>query len=154
MQTVEPLLREHPFFAGLDPEYLELLVGCASNVRFDPGAYLFHEGDPADRFFIIRHGKVALEIGAPGGRPIVVQTVDDGDVVGFSWLFEPHRWTFDARAAELTRAIAMDATCLRGKAEADTTFGYDFMKRFARVVVERLEATRLQLLDVYGHAAE
>jgi CRP/FNR family transcriptional regulator, cyclic AMP receptor protein len=152
MQTLEPLLRTHEFFSDLDPGYLELLVGCATNVRFEAGAYLFREGDPSDRFYLVRHGRVALEIAAPGRGPIVVETVGEGGVIGFSWLLEPHSWQFDARAQEMTRAIAMDGTCLRAKCEEDTRLGYRLMKRFAGVVVHRLQAARLQLLDVYGHA--
>jgi CRP-like cAMP-binding protein len=152
MQTLEPLLRNHPFFEGLPPEYFELLTGCATNVRFDEGAFLFREGEPADQFFLIREGRVALEIAAPGRGGIVVQTVGEGEVVGFSWLFEPHIEKFDGRAVEPTRAIAMDGLCLRGKCEEDDRLGFDLMKRFARVVIQRLQATRLQLLDVYGHA--
>jgi CRP-like cAMP-binding protein len=152
METLEPLLRDHPFFRGLAPEYIDLLVGCATNVRFPEGAFLFTEGRPADRFFLVRHGKVSLEIATPGRGPIVVQTVGGGDVVGFSWLFEPHRWQFDARAVEATTAVALDGVCLRGKCDEDSALGFDLMRRFARVVVQRLQAARLQLLDVYGHA--
>jgi CRP-like cAMP-binding protein len=152
VETLEPLLRDHEFFRGLDGKYFDLLVGCATNVRFDVGDFLFREGEPADRFFLVRHGTVALEIAAPGRGPIVVQTVGQGDVAGFSWLFEPHRWTFDARAMDPTTAIALDGICLRGKCEEDNRLGFDLMQRFARVVIQRLQATRLQLLDVYGHA--
>jgi CRP/FNR family cyclic AMP-dependent transcriptional regulator len=152
MKTLEPLLREHEFFRGLDDRYFDLLVGCATNARFDEGEFLFREGEPADRFFLIRHGNVALEIAAPGRGHIVVQTVGEGDVVGFSWLFEPHRWAFDARAVAPTTAVSLDGICLRGKCEEDTRLGFDLMQRFAHVVIERLRATRLQLLDVYGHA--
>jgi CRP/FNR family cyclic AMP-dependent transcriptional regulator len=152
METLEPMLRNHPFFYGLNPEYFDLLVGCATNVRFDEGSFLLREGDPAGRFFLIRHGKVALEIAGPGRGHIVVQTVGEGEVVGFSWLFQPHLAKFDARAVEQTRAIAMDGVCLRGKCEEDNRLGFDLMQRFARVLVQRLQATRLQLLDVYGHA--
>jgi CRP/FNR family cyclic AMP-dependent transcriptional regulator len=152
METLEPLLRNHPFFHGLAPEYFDLLVGCATNVRIDEGSFLFREGEPARRFYLIRHGRVALEIAAPGRGHIVVQTVGEGGVVGFSWLFQPHLTKFDARAVEQTRAIAMDGVCLRGKCEEDNRLGFDLMQRFARVLVQRLQATRLQLLDVYGNA--
>ncbi|MGE5293070.1 MAG: cyclic nucleotide-binding domain-containing protein [Micromonosporaceae bacterium] len=153
METLEPLLRSHEFFRDLDPGYMTLLAGCASNVRFREGSFLFREGEPADRFFLIREGKVALEIAAPGRGAIIVQTVADGGVVGFSWLFEPHTWEFDARAASPVRAVAMDGVCLRGKCEQDPRLGYGLMQRFARIAIQRLQATRLQLLDVYGHAA-
>lgn len=152
MDTLEPLLRGHRFFDGLDPAYLSLLTGCARNVRFGAGSFLFREGEPAGEFFVLRAGKVALEVAAPGRGPLTVQTVPEGGVIGFSWLFEPHRWEFDARAVEPVRAIALDGVCLRGKCEQDPRLGYDLMQRFARIAVQRLQATRLQLLDVYGHA--
>jgi len=151
METLEPLLRHHDFLEGLEPAQLEVLTGCVSNIRFGAGETLAREGDPADRFFLIREGRVALDIAAPARGPITVQTVGPGGVVGFSWLFEPYQWQFDARAVEPVRALALDGLCLRGKCERDPRLGFDLMRRFARVAVSRLQATRLQLLDVYGH---
>ncbi len=150
MRTLESLLAEHPFFKGLDPRYLELLAGCASNVRFNAGEFIFREGGEANQFYLIRHGKVALEVFVPERGPVTIQTIDAGDVLGWSWLFPPYRWHFDARAVELTRAIAFDGQCLRTKCDEDHDLGYELMKRFARIITERLQATRLQLLDVYG----
>lgn len=150
--TFELVLRGHEFFAGLPPEYLTLLAGCASNVVFPEGAFLFREGEPADSFFLLRNGKVALEIAAPGPGALLVQTLGEGDVAGFSWLIEPHRWEFDGRAVERVHAVQMDGACLRGKCAADPRLGYELMRRFARLATVRLQATRLQLLDVYGHA--
>jgi CRP/FNR family transcriptional regulator, cyclic AMP receptor protein len=150
--TLEPLLRDHPFLSGLEPEYLALLAGCASNVRFNEGSLLFREGDAADRCFLIREGKIALEIAAPGRGSIIVQTLAAGDVTGFSWLLEPHQWQFDGRVIEPVRAIALDGICLRGKCAADPRLGYELVQRFARLAIQRLQATRLRLLDVYGNA--
>jgi CRP-like cAMP-binding protein len=133
----------------LEPRHLRILVGCASNVRFNAGQILFHEGEEANQFYMIRQGKVAIEILAPELGPITVQTVGEGDVLGWSWLIPPYRWRFDARAVELTRAIALDGKCLRQKSEEDHDLGYELLKRFSGIIVERLEATRLQLLDVY-----
>jgi len=151
-QTLEPLLRGHKFFAGLDSEYLTLLSGCASNVVFAADSFLFREGEPAETFYLIRDGKVALEIAAPGRGALVVQTLGPGDVAGFSWLFDPHRWEFDGRAVERVLAVQMDGACLRGKCDADPRLGYELMQRFAGLMTSRLQATGLQLLDVYGHA--
>lgn len=150
--TLEPLLRDHPFLSGLEPEYLALLAGCASNVRFNEGSLLFREGDAADQCFLIREGKIALEIAAPGRGSIIVQTLAAGDVTGFSWLLEPHQWQFDGRVIEPVRAIALDGICLRGKCAADPRLGYELVQRFARLAIQRLQATRLRLLDVYGNA--
>jgi CRP/FNR family transcriptional regulator, cyclic AMP receptor protein len=149
-ETLERLLREHKFFAGLDPDYLSLIVGCAANEFFPAGAFLFREGKSAETFYLIREGKVALQIAAPGRDPFVIQTLGEGDVAGFSWLIPPHLWEFDGRAVEPVRAVRMDGTCLRGKLDDDPRLGYELMRRFARLTVKRLQATRLQLLDVYG----
>jgi CRP/FNR family transcriptional regulator, cyclic AMP receptor protein len=152
-QTLEPILAEHPFLKGLDSRYLQVIVGCASNVRFDAGGLIFREGEEANQFYIIRHGRVALQIFAPERGPITIDTLSPGDVLGWSWLFPPYRWHFDAKALELTRAIALDGTCLRSKCEDDHGLGYELVKRFAHVLMQRLQATRLQLLDVYGAGA-
>ncbi len=150
MADIKQILQEHPFFARFPAAQSELISGCARNRMFAAGQYLFHEGDTANEFFVIRHGHVALEIVAPGQPPIIFGTLGEGEIVGASWLVPPYRWTFDARAVELTRTIGIDAACLRGKCEADHDLGYEMMKQFLPVIVQRLHATRLQLLDVYG----
>jgi CRP-like cAMP-binding protein len=150
MEGLERILKDHSFFAGFAPQHLALVVGCARNHRFEARQTLFREGEPANEFFLIRHGKVALDILDPGRTPIVFATLGVGEIVGASWLVPPYRWTFDARAVELTRAIGIDAACLRRKCEADHDFGYEMMKRFLPELVKRLQATQLQILDVYG----
>ena len=150
MEGLERIVREHPFFAGVDEAFCRLVCGCAKNVRFEAGQYLFHEGDPAEWFYLLRHGRVALQLTAPGRGAVIFQTVGEGEIVGVSWLIPPYRWSYDAKAIELTRAIAIDATCLRQKCEADHDLGYEMMKRFMPILIQRLQATRLQILDVYG----
>jgi len=136
----------------LDAAWLALIAGCAGNEHVRGGAFLFQERQPAERFFLIRHGAVALEVHAPGPGSRVIETLGEGEVVGWSWLFQPYRWQFDARATEPTRLVAFDAACLRGKCDADHELGYQLMQRFASAMLERLQAARLQLLDVYGRA--
>jgi CRP/FNR family cyclic AMP-dependent transcriptional regulator len=150
MEGLERIVCEHPFFAGLDAAFGKLVAGCAKNIRFEAGQYIFHEGDPADYLYLIRHGRVAQQINAPGRGALTFHTAGEGEVVGMSWLIPPYRWRHDAKALELVRAIAMDANCLRGKCEADHHLGYELMKRFVPALVERLYATRMQILDVYG----
>jgi len=144
------ILREHPFTAGLRPEHLDLVAGCARNVVLEPGKFVLQEGAPASTFFALRDGAVALELYSPSKGGLVVQTLHAGDVLGWSWLFPPYKWTFDARAILPTRAVAFDGACLRQKADADHELGYELMKRVAQVFTRRLAATRLQLLDLYG----
>ena len=111
---------------------------------------VFREGDPAETFYVVRSGAVALEAHAPARGELTIETLGAGEVLGWSWLFAPYRWHFDARALSRVRATAFDATCLRAKCDDDTALGYDLMKRFAQVMIERLQWTRLRLLDVYG----
>ena len=150
MRSIAELIGKSPALGGLDPRHLELIAGCGENARFAPGAPLFGAGEPADRFFLIRRGSVALELAVPQHEPVTIETLHDGELVGWSWLFEPHRWTFGAHAVEDTGVIVFDGACLRGKCDADHELGYQLMQRFAAVLVARLQATRLQLLDVYG----
>jgi CRP/FNR family transcriptional regulator, cyclic AMP receptor protein len=151
MKGLEELIAAATVFNGLEPRWLELIAGCGANEHVAQGTYLFKEGDAADRFYLIRHGAVALEIHAPAAAPLVIETLDEGEVVGWSWLFAPYRWQFDARATQPTRLVAFDGACLRGKCEADHELGYLLMQRFAATMLERLQATRLQLLDLYGN---
>ena len=144
------ILAEHPFFKGLDQKKLQFIAGCAMNVRFDEGKFLFREGEDANTFYVIRAGKVAIEIFSPKRGALTIQTLREGDVLGWSWLFPPYRWHFDAKALELTRAISLDGKCLRDKCEEDHDLGYELMKRFSDVMIQRLQATRLQVLDLYA----
>nr|WP_294544724.1 cyclic nucleotide-binding domain-containing protein [uncultured Rhodopila sp.] len=150
MEGLERFLGEHPLFAGLPRPFLALAAGCARNAAFQTDDYIFHSDDPADWIHLIRHGRAALEIAVPGRGAVVFKTIGEGDVVGLTWLLPPYRWGYDARAAEPTRTLALDARCLRDKCEADHDLGYEVLKRFLGVLVQRLHAARLQMLDVYG----
>jgi CRP/FNR family transcriptional regulator, cyclic AMP receptor protein len=150
MKGLEALLAEHPFFRGMAEADLMLIAGCAANARFEAGDYLFREGAAADQFYLLRDGRVAVEVHAPGRNPIAIMSAGAGEVLGFSWLMPPYRWVFDARALQMTRALVFDGACLRNKCDADPRLGYDLLKRVTQVMTERLEAATVQLLDVYG----
>lgn len=129
---------------------MKFIAGCATNVRFKAEEFLYREGDEANNFFVLREGKVAIEAFSPKRGAITIQTLTAGDVLGWSWLFPPYHTHFGARAIEPTRAICLDGKCLRNKCEQDHDLGYELMKRFSEVIIQRLQATRLQLLDIYG----
>lgn len=153
-RSLETVLAEVPLFSGFGSERLELLAGCAGNVRFDAGRQLFRRGDQADAFYVIRHGSVALETYVPARGAVMIETLEPGEVLGWSWLFPPYRWHLDARALTAGVALAFDGACLRGKCESDPQLGYELMSRFSQVLIERLQWTRLRLIDVYGNAAD
>ena len=150
MQRIDSILTDHPFFQGMPPEHVQWIAGCATLARFSAGERIFSAGEPAEHFYLVRHGMVALEINVPGRGNIPIQTLAEGEILGWSWLFPPYRWHYDARALDLMRVFAFDGKCLREKSEQDHDLGYELMKRFAQVMVQRLQGTRLQLLDVYG----
>ena len=150
METLERLLAEHPFFKGLDPRYIKLIAGCASEVTFKAGDFVFREGDAATHFWLIRQGKVSLEIFAPGRGPVMIETLGDGDVMGWSWIVTPYKKQYDARALELTRALVFDAMCIRAKCDEEPKLGYELYRRFSQLIGQRLQATRIRLLDLYG----
>ena len=149
-RAIDALVLEAPLFAGLAGDHAEQLAGCAQTTGWDAGEMLFREGDPSDAFYLVRHGRIALEVFVPGRGTLTVETIETGEVVGWSWLFPPYRWHFDGRAIGSVRAIAVDGACLRKKCDDDPGLGYDLMRRFSQVMLERLQATRLRLADLYG----
>lgn len=152
-RSIAEILKRHQFFVDLPEAYTDLVVGCARNLRIEAGDVLARTGEPANDFFLIRSGRVAVQTVVPGRGPTTLQTLRDGDIGGWSWLFPPYEWTFDLRVVESGLALAVNGRCLREKCDADPQLGYMLMQRFARVMTERLRSTRLQLLDVYGNPA-
>jgi CRP/FNR family cyclic AMP-dependent transcriptional regulator len=148
--SLDTLISEHPFLRGLSSEHLSILTDCAMFSEFTEDQLIFSEGDPANRFYLILEGKVTLESHVRDSGTVPIQTIGAGDVLGWSWLFPPYHWHFDARALEPTRAIFFYGTRLREKCDQDHALGYELMKRTAEVVIKRLQATRRQLLDVSG----
>ena len=144
------LLAEHPFFEGMDEDDRTLISGCGMNEVFEAGRYIFREGEAADRFYLLRSGAVAVEVHVPGRDPVVLETLSDGDIFGWSWMVPPFEWSYDVRAVQLTRVVSLDAKCLRGKMENDHGLGYALFKRFIPIMAARMAATRLQLIDLYG----
>lgn len=151
-RDIRALLARHEFFRDIGPEAVAFIAGCGTNVSFDAGQYLFREGDPADHCYVIRTGRVALEIYGAERGSLMLDSVTEGDLVGTSWLFPPYRWELDARAVEPVRAVQLNAGCLRAKCDQDPALGYELMKRLAQVWRRRMQSARLRLLDLYGHA--
>jgi CRP/FNR family transcriptional regulator, cyclic AMP receptor protein len=136
----------HPFAQGMTPHQVRLLSDFALPVSFLAGESIFREGDPANRFYLIQSGKVALESYTHDKGNVLIQLLGAGDVLGWSWLFEPSRWHFNARALKPGDTILIYGTPLRQECEADHELGYELLKRMARTMLERLEAMRKQLL--------
>jgi len=129
-------------------QHLKLLAPGASPTRFRKGTFVFREGELANRFYLIRHGKISLESSINATSRVALQTLSDGDVLGWSWMFEPYFWHFDARVLEDTEALVIFGSRLRELCESDKSLGCEVWKRVANVVVGRLQATRSKLADV------
>lgn len=153
MKTLNEAITKHAFFHGMKPEHLALLTEGANATTFKAGDVLFREGEPANQFFLIESGKMALETHDPANGTMLVQTLGAGDVLGWSWLFPPFIWHFQARVIEPTNAIVLSGAHLLVTAERNHDFGYELMKRVAQVVIRRLQATRKQLLALQVESA-
>ncbi len=151
-RSLDAVLAEAPVFHGLADAQLDLVSARAKEVRFDEGEQLFRRGSGADTFYIMRHGSVALDTFVPGRGTVTVETIDAGEVLGWSWLFKPYRWHLDGHALTIVDAIEFDGAGLRGRCDEDPLLGFALMERFAQVAIERLQWTRLRLLDLYGKA--
>lgn len=150
-RKIHEIIKSHPFFSGCDQDEINLISGCGQNKVFQKGEQLAKEQDPADIFYLIKKGHVAICTQIPNRDKQVIQTIGDNEIFGWSWLFPPYRWMFEAIALEVTHCIAMDGKCLRNKLEENPALGYKLMKEFSLLIIKRLNATRLQLLDVYGN---
>jgi len=150
VETLEEMIVKHPFFNGLNQDYFHLLQKCATSERFEAGQLVFREGQKADHFYLIQTGQVRLDAFVPGRGIITVQTVSAGAALGWSWLFPPYQWHFSADANETTELIAFDARFLRDASEANHDFGYQLIKRVSSGLLQRLQETRLLLVDFYG----
>lgn len=136
----------HPFFLGLKPEHIRLLADCAMATHFERDQLIFSAGEIANRFYLIEQGRVILQAGDGRNRPVVIDTISDGDLLGWSWIFPPYKWHFAACAAEPTRAIFFYGTILREYCERDPALGYELFKRMSEVMMKRLQRARAQLI--------
>jgi CRP/FNR family transcriptional regulator, cyclic AMP receptor protein len=154
MQTLDPIIQSHPFWQGINPRYLTRLNECAALVKFGVEQPIFRTGAEAEHFYLICSGHVALETFVPGKGAITIEMLGPGQAVGWSWLFPPYRWHFNARSVDLTEVISFGVHGLRKYAAENHDFGYELAIRVGQVVLERLQATRLQLLEFYTTSEE
>lgn len=149
-----PVLTGHEFFAGMSARHLDRLAAVAGHDHFTAGGRIFEEGRPADRFWLIRSGRVALDLHVPGRGGLIVESLEPGTVLGWSWLFPPYEWRFGAAAVEAVRAVVFDAAAVRALCAGDPSLGYELTRRFAAIMLDRLQNTRMRLLDLYGTPSE
>jgi CRP/FNR family cyclic AMP-dependent transcriptional regulator len=148
MPSLANAIAAHRFAANMKPEHLKRLTDAAMFKQFERDEVVFHEGEPANRFYLICSGKISLESGGDGESAPLVQLVGEGEVLGWSWLFPPYYWHFSARTVEPAETIFFYGTRLRAQCEEDAEFGYELMKRMAAIVIKRLQISRVQSLQL------
>jgi CRP/FNR family transcriptional regulator, cyclic AMP receptor protein len=153
-QQLEADVAAHPFLIGMSEHHIRLLADCAMRTSFEEEQVIFSEGDPANRFYLIERGCVVLESSAGGAKPVVIDEIGDGDLLGWSWLFPPYVWHFAARAAEPTEAIFFYGTVLREYCDKDQSLGFELFKRMSEVMTRRLQSARARLLEIYAAAPQ
>ncbi len=150
MENLEKAVADHRFLKGLDKRFLKKIIPHAAFVTFNAGKLIFRQGEKAAFFYLLTQGRVAVELYSPERGSLLIETLDAGDVLGWSWLVAPYKWRFNAQAIAETRAIAIDGERLRKLCEEDYELGYLVFKRFLDVITARLEAANIQILDLYG----
>lgn len=147
---IASVLSESAFFGELKQDDIGFLAEQGRERELDEGALLFEHGQPADRFYLLRRGEVVVEVPAIQGPALVVQTLGPDEVLGWSWLIPPYRWSFQARAVESVAVLEFDGSAVRDRCERDPAFGYEVLKRFSSLMSERLDAARRKMMDEWN----
>ena len=148
--SIEDYLSDHAFFSGMDNSYVKFLSDSANELQMKTGDVLFQYGKPADKFYLLRQGKVSIQVPALMGPALDIQTLGDDQILGWSWLIPPYRWSFLARALEDSDLIEFDGSAILARCQEDPKFGYELFKRFASLMSERLDAARQKMMDQWN----
>lgn len=147
MQSIENYLSAHPFFSGLDGGYISFLSNSVKELRIKEGEVLFQQGKHANKFYLLRSGRVSVQVPALLGPTLELQVLGEGQILGWSWLIPPYRWNFQALALEDSDLLEFDGSAILVRCEEDPKFGYELFKRFAAMMSERLDAARQKFMD-------
>lgn len=145
-EGVEARLATHPFLKGMDRAHLKALAQSAVPTHFEKDQVIFKTGEPANGFYLIEKGNVALQGSVLEHGTITTDVVSAGEPLGWSWLFPPYLWHFDARATEPTTAICLPAILLRQHRDEDLALSHELFRRTCEVMARRLHAARRKLL--------
>jgi len=150
MTSKDDYLSAHEFFAGLNQDFIDTLSEFATERHVSAGEALFQQGKPADKFYMLRNGRVSVQVPALVGPPLELQVLGEDQILGWSWLIPPYRWNFQARAVEDTDLIEFDGSAILARCEKDPKFGYELFKRFTGLMSARLEAARQKMMDQWN----
>ncbi|MFC1665224.1 Crp/Fnr family transcriptional regulator [Pseudomonadota bacterium] len=148
-ESIKAYLNEHEFFNGINPEFLDFISDHVVVQEFASQQCVFQQDSDAEYFYIVKQGKVNVEVPSLVGAPLVLQSLTDGGVLGWSWLIAPYRWYFEARAIQPSTLLTFDGKALREHCDRDPSFGYDMLKRVAVLMMHRLDAARIQAIEAF-----
>jgi CRP/FNR family cyclic AMP-dependent transcriptional regulator len=151
-QSTQSYLSAHEFFSSLGDEALEFLSECSDERVIKKGQILFRQGENADKFYVVRSGRITVQMPAIMGPPLEIQTLGQGQVLGWSWLISPYKWTFQSRAEEDSELLQFDGAAVLARCEQEPKFGYALLKKFAGLMSVRLDAARLKMMDEWNPA--
>jgi CRP/FNR family transcriptional regulator, cyclic AMP receptor protein len=154
MKALKEILNHHPVFKDLDAVHRDILCGLARKSEFTAGTFIFKTGEKADCFYLIQSGKVAVQVYSPTKGALNILTLNSNDILGWSWIYPPYLWHFESKALTDVCAYQFDAIAFRELCSRDSDFGYKFLNCFNQILVQRIVATRLQLLDIFGTNAQ
>jgi CRP-like cAMP-binding protein len=149
-QSIADYLSRHPFFTGMDDQYIEFLADSAVETQIGAGGILFRQGTPADKFYLLRSGQVSIQVPALVGPVLEIQQLGEGQLLGWSWLIAPYMWNFQARVEEDSTFLEFDGRAVLAHCEEDPRFGFELLKRFAALMSERLDAARQKMMDEWN----
>ncbi len=151
-QSTIEYLSAHEFFSGLSDDILKFLCECSSRREIKEGQILFRQGENADKFYVILNGCISIQMPAIMGPAMEIQSVGKDQVLGWSWLISPYKWSFQTRAEVDTELLEFDGTALLAHCEQEPKFGYELFKKFAGLMSERLSVARQKMMDEWNPA--
>ena len=151
-QSITEYLSAHEFFSEFSDDVLKFLCECSSTREIKKGQLLFQLGEKADKFYVIRNGSISIQMPAIMGPTVDIQTLDKGQVLGWSWLISPYKWNFQTQAEEDSELLQFDGAAILARCEQDPKFGYELLKKFAGLMSVRLNAARQKMMDEWNPA--
>ena len=154
MENLEKIVATHHFLEGLNKDFIEQILDCATTAEFSAGKAIFRQGEAAESCYLLVKGRVAVGLDSPEKGSLLVETLNAGDVLGWSWLVPPYKWRFNAVATAATHAIAINGGKLRALCEKNHELGFEVMKRFLSVIAQRIEMANMEILDLHALRTE
>ena len=120
------------------------------HARDQKSQILFLQGENADKFYVVRSGRISLQMPAIMGPTLEIQHVDEDQVLGWSWLISPYQWNFQTKAEEDSELLQFDGVAILARCEQEPKFGYELLKKFAGLMSVRLNAARQKMMDEWN----